>query len=285
MFTARTPISRISNEWVRIALSSESPFGDGPPRWHNMPSSAEADDERLVRTRLFRKFKAHRLARQLGRCAPKARCLSGACPACTRAAQRHFVSEAFPLLQPSTEFVTLSLVPNWPVALGDLSKLPITEFRDDLGEKLARSKIHFCVGGIDFTYNEHRHQKFAPHWSPHIWLLANHQNRRRWEVLLRRVFVRTAAIQRPVKIQEWDGRRGAIGYSLKYQFGRRISDVGIRSHSRRACKITTYDRLRSAERFELYSYLHQIGLGARILLIGVNMDSPPLLRLTDDESD
>jgi hypothetical protein len=105
------------------------------------------------------------------------------------------------------------------------------------------------------------------------------RNRPRWEALLRRYFSRTRTVLRPVKIQDWDGDRAAIGYALKYQFGRRISDLGLRSSGERVCKVTSYDRLRSRERVELYSYLHEIGLGARILSMGIESSPPPLLRL------
>jgi hypothetical protein len=142
--------------------------------------------------------------------------------------------------------------------------------------------MHFGVGGIDFTYNEHRDGNFPSHWAPHIWLLTNKLNRARWEILLRKQFVRTRAIRRPVKINDWDGNRAAIGYSLKYKFGRRISDLGQRGEAARICRVTAYDRLRSAERFELYSYLDHIGLGSRILLMGIESGRPPRLRLADN---
>jgi hypothetical protein len=84
-----------------------------------------------------------------------------------------------------------------------------------------------------------------------------------------------------VKIQDWDGDPAAIGYALKYRFNRRISTTGYRPQDTRLCKITNYDRLRSHERFELYSYLHEVGLGSRILLMGVNIDDPPHLMISD----
>ena len=152
-----------------------------------------------------------------------------------------------------------------------------------MGERLQRSRIGFCIGGIDFSYNESRRCDFLSHWSPHIWFLTSKIHRARWETLLRGVFLRSRAIPRPVKIQDWDGELGAIGYSLKYEFKRRISAMGRRSQSTRVCKVTSYDRLRSHERFELYSYLHRIGLGSRILLMGVEADPSPHLTLHDEE--
>ena len=276
-------LSRISDEWVRTALSKRQLFGDGPPKWNNLPSRLDALRERAERMRLFRKHDAPRLVHRLATCVVSAPCASGACPVCTRALQRHFVSEAFSILQPTSDFVTVSLVPNAPFSLATLSQLPIADFTESVGERLARSNIYFCVGGVDFSFNESRRGDFPPHWSPHIWLLTNKFNRARWEVRLRSLFQHSQATPRPVKIQDWDGDLAALGYSLKYRFNRRISTVGRRSQDTRVCRVTNYDRLRSQERFELYSYLHEIGLGSRILLMGIETDDPPHLTISDEK--
>jgi hypothetical protein len=276
-------LARISDNWVRTALSNRKLFGDGPPQWNNLPSRLDAFQERAARMRLFRKHEAYRLAFKLSNCTVLSPCRSGACPACTRALQRHFVGEVLPILQPTSEFVTVSLVPNSPFPLDALSQLPILEFTNSVGERLTRSKISFCVGGVDFSFNESRRGDFPPHWSPHIWLLTDKFNRARWEMRLRRYFKRSRATPRPVKIQDWDGDLAAIGYSLKYGFSRRISTLGRRSQNTRECKVTNYDRLRSHERFELYSYLHRIGLGSRILLMGVEANNPPHLTFSDEK--
>jgi len=281
--TTSSFLARISDEWVQAALANRRLFGDGPPQWEGLPSSLLALEERMARIKLFRKHKAHRLARKLTACSEGDPCFSGACPVCARALQRHFVSEAYPLLQPANDFVTVSLVPNIPFSFGTLSQLPILNFSESMAKRLLRSRIEFCVGGIDFSFNESRRDDFSPHWSPHIWLLTDKFNRACWETRLRRHFRHSQTIPRPVKIQAWDGDLAAIGYSLKYQFSRRISTVGLRLKDTRACKATTYDRLRSHERFELYSYLDKIGLGSRIFLIGVETDHPPHLTISDEK--
>jgi hypothetical protein len=276
-------LSRISEGWVRTALSNRELFGDGPPQWNNLPSRLDAFQERVARVRLLRKHEAYWLASRLSKCTLISPCRSGACPACTRALQRHFVSEALPILQPTSGFATVSLVPNVSFRLGALSQLPILDFTESVGEQLVRSKISLCVGGVDFSFNESRRGDFSPHWSPHIWFLTDKFNQARWEVRLRKYFIRSRAIPRPVKIQQWDGDSAAIGYSLKYEFSRRISTMGRRGQGARLCKVTNYDRLRSHERFELYSYLHKIGLGSRILLMGIEVDHPPHLTLSESD--
>ena len=53
---------------------------------------------------------------------------------------------------------------------------------------------------------------------------------------LRKRFERSRATPRPVKILDWDGELAAVGYSLKYEFKRRISTIGLRSKDGRRCK-------------------------------------------------
>jgi hypothetical protein len=246
-------LSTVSRNWVRSALTDRTLFSDSPPRWKSQPSYPDACEEREARIRLFKKHGSSDLAVRLAQCCSSSPCLSGACPVCTRALQRHFVSQAYPILQPTHAHVTISLIPNIQANFGALARLPVTDITDLIERKLTKSRLRLCIGGIDFSFNEHRQGTIGPHWAPHIWLLASNYNQARWERLLRRHFQRTQSILRPVKIQDWDGDRSAIGYALKYKFGRRISGIGVRSQGTRTCKVTDYDRLRSKERFELYT--------------------------------
>lgn len=184
-------LARISDNWVRTALSNRKLFGDGSPQWTNLPSRSDALEERAKRIRLFRKHHTPRLASKLAACVKGTPCASGACPVCTRALQRHLVSEAFPILQPTSDFVTVSLVPNVRISPCTLSQHPIVEFTENVGERLNRSKISFCIGGVDFSFNESRRGDFPSHWSPHIWLLTDKFNRARWEMRLRHQFGRS----------------------------------------------------------------------------------------------
>ncbi len=80
-------------------LSDEAYFGDGPPTWPNAPTSAEAGKARLRAIKQLRRFAtksnaAGLLADDLADCKPGQRCMSGACPECTRAFRRWFMTEA-----------------------------------------------------------------------------------------------------------------------------------------------------------------------------------------------
>lgn len=250
------------------ATLTEHFYGDGGPKWKSQPTSAEAISERNSRVRLFRKHSANYLVEKLTACQPEQRCFSGACPECTRAVQRFFVRRVYRSLTPSSDFSLVSLIPNMTAQVGALDRLSIAEFRRDIASKLAESRLSFAFGGIDFSLNEHQDGKFDPYWAPHVWLVVSNVMYERWSVLLSAVFPKSRTILRPMRIQAWNGKRRALGYALKYNFDRRISYTTARSYLNgvRECRNTRKDKLRSSERFELYSYLDQISIGSRIFL-------------------
>ncbi len=273
----------ITHKQVQSALSNEHYYSDHTPHWKNQPTSADAIVERISRIRLFRKHDDRKLARKLNSCKPDRRCRSGACPECTRAIQRQFVRQTYKLAQPPSEFQLVSLVPP-EFGIANLKTFSIEAFRNSLADRLASSGIASVIGGIDYSLNEHAEGRFEAYWSPHVWFLTTSYRSYRWSALLRQTFPGTSLTPRPIKIEDWDGRRRAIGYSLKYEFQRRISLTDTRQRrggGTRKCRATRYDRLRSAERFELYSHLHEIGLGARLLLMGFETNSWPELRISE----
>lgn len=114
-----------------------------------------------------------------------------------------------------------------------------------------------------------------------MWLLANVNDEISWERHLRRSFERSEAVVIPKRIERWDGRPNAIAYSLKATFHRRITEQRLRRANGRLSQGTNDDRLRSRERLELLTYLHQIGLGARVILIGIDTTFWPHLKPAD----
>jgi hypothetical protein len=84
-------------------------------------------------------------------------------------------------------------------------------------------------------------------------------------------FPKTDAIPRPVKVQEWDGKKRPIRYMAKSKFWRRIgSDNGERFNNangkNRSCRATDKQPLKSSQRRELLLHLDQIGLQGRLVL-------------------
>jgi hypothetical protein len=83
---------------VAEILSCEAWYSDGQPRWDGAPSSDQAASSRLAYIKRLRRFadqfpSASTLAATLEACQPHERCISGACPECSRAFQRWFVHE------------------------------------------------------------------------------------------------------------------------------------------------------------------------------------------------
>jgi hypothetical protein len=94
---------------TREILSDERGYGDGLPQWpvgkSQCPAqtSAEAEAERLKLIKLLRRRAtshpgAEALAYRLDSCAPRQRCMSGACPECNRAYTRWFVTSSAALI-------------------------------------------------------------------------------------------------------------------------------------------------------------------------------------------
>lgn len=98
-------------------------YGNTEPRWTEgkkqrpCMTPEEAAEERTTLVKLLKKHgrrnpRADHLRKRLEGCKPERRCLSGACPECTRAHQRWWVFEVLALLQSENrEFHVVSIVP------------------------------------------------------------------------------------------------------------------------------------------------------------------------------
>src|SRR5215210_7582369 len=104
---------------TRMILSDERWYGNGSPVWHvgkaQRPAQTadDAHDERLKLGKRLVRYgpEAYAVARRLAACAPRSRCGSGACPECTRAFCRWFVTSAETCLNDlRTNISVLSLV-------------------------------------------------------------------------------------------------------------------------------------------------------------------------------
>jgi hypothetical protein len=105
---------------VAEVLSCEAWYNDVKlrPSWKGAPSSDQAKCRRLRYIKRLSRFidqfsVAKDLAGTLDSCHPNHRCMSGACPECSRAFQRWFVHETKNLvrdLHGATELITASIV-------------------------------------------------------------------------------------------------------------------------------------------------------------------------------
>lgn len=260
------------SQWLIDALANEHWYQDVGPTWRGLPTSTRVKEERKKRARLLRKHKLHALSIQLDKCAPRNRCLSGSCPECGRAFQRYVAAKSSELLVPHTDYTVASIVSSKRRLVGDLARFDMGQHADRLTRALERGRALLAIGGVDFSLNEYPGTKRPGRWKPHFYVLIHASNRQRWERVLRLHYPRTLLTPRPVLIQSWDGNIAAPGYALKTDFVRRIT-ISTQRFARgkyRRCNNTRDDRLRSIERAELYNYLHEIGLEARLFLFGVS---------------
>jgi hypothetical protein len=268
--------------WVLEATKSED-RRPSHPLWRNAPSADDMLDERLRRIRFLRKYgkrepRATMVAERLERCVSGNRCLSGACPECARLFQRWFVRRSKTLISkwegnPEHELVAISVVPSSPnVPPGSLNGFSIKNLQRRLKSALGRTAVQFAIGGIDISLNEDRDGKFRPFWSLHHYLITSTSDKGRIKSKLRELFTATDKVPRPINISSFENKSRRRSYALKMIFHRRIGHDEIKKNKNgtlRKCRNTSGDRLKAKERLELFIYLDQIGLAARVIFCGV----------------
>jgi hypothetical protein len=257
-------------------------YGDGEPTWkqgrHRKPAktSKQARTERRQLVKVLRRHgkgndSALRLADILENCSKKHRCLSAACPVCSRAFQRWFVSAASSIVSRKKQWHVASLV--WRAHRFPEGKLdPDTMFealRRHLRVSLRRAEIRLAIGGFDISMNEHEDGKFVPHWRPHAWILVATKNPKRLRKHLKTKFPASKRVRRPLRIVRYDGSPTALAYALKTDFLRRVSLPRKRKSPSNTTRRNTRDRpLRSTQKIELALALHRIGLPDRVFQLG-----------------
>jgi hypothetical protein len=70
--------------------------------------------------------------------------------------------------------------------------------------------------------NQHQDDLFAPHWSPHVHLIAGAEDIDELRSDLKAAFPKSQKSPRPVVATEWDGNADAFSYVFKPNFNRRI---------------------------------------------------------------
>ena len=265
--------------WVIAAIKDESRY---PPDrlWKKEPTAEFAREERVRRTKFLSKHsnadpKATVLAHRLESCEPGQRCLSGACPECGRLLQRWFVRRSRKFIakhisRPEHDLVAVSIVPSSPAAgLGQLLTVDIVNLQRRLKYTLKKADLDVALGAIDFSFNEDHEQKYLPFWSPHFYLITSTKEKAVLRKKLCKLFPKTDEIPRPVKISLFRNKARRRSYALKMNFRRRIGYHEIKNQNGRIrkCRNTSHDKLRAAERLELFIYLDRIGFADRVFFL------------------
>jgi hypothetical protein len=270
---------------IHQLVNAEYLFGDGPPTWLQGRSlkaaetGTEADHRRKQLVKVLRRHGrmtdgADQLAAKLHNCRPGARCLSGACPSCSRAFQRLLVkSIAAYICDEPEQWIVLSVIPagirpaDGALATADL----FGRLRKKLSSALRSAGIEEAIGGFDISLNEHRDGAFKPHWRPHAWIFVKTSNAERLRADLRSPFPKKGQVLLPIVLKKFDGNLRAIAYAFKTEVLRRVTiPADLKKDSRRN---TRYRPLLARQKVELALALDRIGLTARLFAIGIDIDS------------
>jgi hypothetical protein len=224
---------------------------------------------------------AMELANKLEGCTGRRLCESLACPRCAEKLQHEFAAALGRFLEKrqrrggSVVCMTIAL-PSLTIPAGELAKLDLPKAKRQYQRRLNRSKVGVVIGAWDYSFNEHKTNRYAPAWLMHLHGMAITDDPEGLKRRLQKQFPRSDAVPRPVKVQVWDGRKNALYYLLKSRFDRRVGmhkgeRFNVKTGKPRQCRVTSQQRLRAAERLELLLRLDGIGRGGRLFLRKVQM--------------
>jgi hypothetical protein len=240
------------------------------PVWSEKGTELNREREALIEW-FHKKYKDNKpslaLADKLEGCKRKARCKSPACPECAYAAEQWLTSVIKKYLDKC-----LSIVP--PDGIINPGQLSAAQHQRNVRrwkEALGRAGATWFIGASDWSFNEHQDNRYQAHWAHHFYGFTATTDPDDLKKRLQAQFPKTDVIPRPVKVQEWDGKKKPIRYMLKSEFFRRIgSDEGQRfnkaSGKDRSCRATDKQPLRSSQKREFLLHLDQIGFQGRLML-------------------
>jgi hypothetical protein len=268
--------------WVKNAIAEEEQKPNGQ-LWKKEPSAEFQYNERLRRIRFLRKREKNdasskQFADRLELCDRNSRCCSGACPECGRLLQRWFVRKSKNLIRDVVDkadhqLVAITIIPSKPIIRpGKLHTLDIQNLRRRLLYALDKADIEVAIGAIDFSFNEDKEGNYDPFWCAHYYVITSVANQARVKQTLKQFFSSSRRIPRPIKISQFTNSRQRMSYAFKTQFNRRMGFDTVMNRNdgmTRKCRNTSRDKLRAAERLELFMYLDRIGFSERFIFCGV----------------
>lgn len=266
--------------WVIKAIAEESKK-PADQMWNGEPSAETIFEEQLKRIRFLRKHgksdsELNSIADCLELCEPRNLCCSGACPQCSRLFQRFYVRRSRNVIRDiiareGNDLIGICIIPSSPlVRPGQLKNFSIANFKRRIKAALDKAGVKCAIGGIDFSFNEDRENQWQPFTCPHIYLIASTDDREKLRRTLKKNFLKTDEVKRPIKLPLFHNNAYRRSYSLKMIFKLRISHYKKRKDDpTKKSRNTSTDKLRVDQRIELYRYLHQIGLAARVIFRGL----------------
>ena len=265
--------------WIITAINNEE--RKSPDRlWKNEPSAESQKAERLKRSRFLRKHEKTDpalkiIADCLEPCEPNNRCYSGACTECQGLVQRFYVRQSKSVIRDiiaaeGQQLIALSIIlPSGLVRPGQLNNFNIANYQRRIKSILDSVGIKSAIGSIDISFNEDRENKWPPYICLHTYLITatNDKEKLKWD--LAKSLPKSIEVPRPVKVSLFENNAYRRSYSFKFDIRRRIGHMKIRKGESRKSRNTSYDDLLVDQRIELYKYLHQIGLAARLVFRGI----------------
>jgi hypothetical protein len=173
------------------------------------------------------------------------------------------------------ELVAVSIVfPDGTAEPGRLDGLDVVNIRRRFTDALnAIGNIEWMAAGFDVSLNDDTAKELGLRWQLQLYGTAKVWDREAFSKGLRKRYLPSTAIRRPVQIKPNDGSNKAISYGLKTDFVRRVSYWGEVElpGKRRECWKTRKVALRAEEHIELLRWLNKVGLAGRLYLRGVRM--------------
>jgi hypothetical protein len=171
------------------------------------------------------------LADKLEGCKRDARCKSAACPECSAAAQDLVTEVARKFLKEKAKTATIvcaSIVPaDGIVAPGQLSLAQHQRNVRRWKEALGRAGVTWFLGGSDWSFNEHKDDRYPRHISHHFYGFTVTTDPEDLKKRLQAQFPKTDAIPRPVKVQEWDGNPLAFRIEQRLTTGEILAPYAV----------------------------------------------------------
>ena len=159
---------------------------------------------------------------------------------------------------------------SWRARPGALDQFDIGKIRTELTEAIEHTnQVQWAALALDISMNDDTEKGFDLGWQFQFYGFAKVEDRHIFSKSLRRVFLSSMQVIRPIVVKPCDGSARAFSYAFKPESVRRIAYWGDgRTHTGepRKCWRTRKVSLKAKEEVELRLFLDQIGLSERLLL-------------------